>query len=274
MGTLGALLVPALGGYLFLARFNATRDLIRRESGYHGVFRAGVVGLLLFGLGRLAVVGAATADEWLAPLLWYEPLTASWKTVFPMTYSGTAAFSVIAGWTLPYLLNPFVNRLEARRRSALETDDHIGLVVDEALTRNRPIQISLASRRIYIGFPLIRAFQARDDEGDLVIVPLWSGYRDEHTLRLRRTVNYAPVIRSELKNGKGLTDFRIAVPMAAIQSARPYDRNTYRALRLERRRRAVIRGAVAEAPVVCECKGSGAVPHRTLAEQRQRAQPA
>ena len=26
------MLVPALGGYLFLARFNATRDLIRREN--------------------------------------------------------------------------------------------------------------------------------------------------------------------------------------------------------------------------------------------------
>ena len=113
-------------------------------------------------------------------------------------------------------------------------------MVDEALTLNRPVEITLTSRKIYIGFPLRRTFQARDHAGDLVLVPLSSGYRDKDTLALKRTINYAPVISRQLEKGKRLTDFRIAVPMAEIQSARLFDRATYRDFQLERRRRAVI----------------------------------
>ncbi len=33
MGSLGLLLIPAVGGYLFLIRFNGTRDRVGRQSG-------------------------------------------------------------------------------------------------------------------------------------------------------------------------------------------------------------------------------------------------
>ncbi len=55
MGSLG-LLIPALGGYLFLVRFNGTRDRIGRQSGYHVVFKAALIGVALFAVARLLVV--------------------------------------------------------------------------------------------------------------------------------------------------------------------------------------------------------------------------
>ena len=219
MGSLGLLLVPAFGGYLFVARFNATRDRLKREHGYHVVFRAGVAGVVLFGAGRVIVICVDYLCPGLGPL---------WKAAFPMDYSGTATLALIVGWSLPYLLNPFVNRLEARRRSAVQSGDHIGVVVDQALTKRHPVQISLTGRKAYIGLPLARTFHARDDGGDLVLVPFWSGYRDRETQELKRTTNYVPVIRRHLKKAKkSLADFRIAIPMAEIQSVRPFDSVTY-----------------------------------------------
>ena len=55
---LGVLLVPALAGYLFLNWFNGTRHSLPRETGYHVVFPAAIVGVFLFFIARLCVLFA------------------------------------------------------------------------------------------------------------------------------------------------------------------------------------------------------------------------
>ena len=105
MGSLGPLLIlPALGGYLFLTRCNATRDSIQVATGYHVIFRSAVSGILLFALCRPLVL--------LVQCLLPE-ISALWWSLFNIAYSGTAAFTVALGYIFPLLVNPFINRMEA-----------------------------------------------------------------------------------------------------------------------------------------------------------------
>ena len=214
---LGLLLIPALGGYLFITRFNGTRDRATSAGGYHVVFRSAVAGAVLFAMSHLLAVFI----EWFMP-----QVVRLWQVAFPIEYSGTAVASVMLGWGLPLAVNPFVNRLDARRQTALESGDHIGLVVDEAIENAKFIEVSLSSGKCYVGVPLARTFLARAD-GDLVLIPIFSGHRDNGTRELKLTVNYAPVLRSELRRNTALEDFRVAVPTRKVLSARIFDLDAF-----------------------------------------------
>ena len=216
MGGLGPLLLlPALGGYLFLVRCNATRDSIQVTTGYHVVFQSAVAGIFLFAFCRPLAL--------LLRCMLPEEIVALWHSVFPIAYAGTAALTVGVGWISPFLVNPFVNRMEARRRTAERTSDHVGLIIDRALTRNRLVQVSLNDRKIYTGRPLHRPFNARSHDGDLDLIPVWSSHRDVDTLEPQAPTNYAPIIQKALRDGKPLSDFSVAIPLATVQSVRIFD---------------------------------------------------
>ena len=126
-------------------------------------------------------------------------------------------------WFLGPCVNPFVNRMEARRRTAERTSDHVGLLIDRALTSNQLVQVSLNDRKIYTGRPLHRPFSARSHDGDLDLIPVWSGHRDVDTLEPQAPTNYAPIIQEALRVGKPLSDFSVAIPLATAQSVRIFD---------------------------------------------------
>ena len=230
MGGLGLLLVPALGGYLFLIYFNGTRDRIGRQSGYHVVLKAAVAGAVLFAVARFGVMFlnewmSSPEGGWLA--LQAQRLTRLWKAAIDVEYSGTAALSVLIGWLSPFVANLAVNRLRVRRKIAQDVGDHIGLIVDQALRRST-IEVTLASGKVYVGMPFARTFVARGQDGDLVLVPLFSGYRDKDTQEFTPTVNYASVLAPMRAKGElDVLEFRIALPVGGIATARPFDLVTY-----------------------------------------------
>ena len=222
---LGILLIPALGGYLFVTGFNGTRDRLTRESGYHVVFRSAVVGIVLFVIGRVLVV---VVDHVLPQDASLRQAATLWRTAFPIEYSTAAVAGFLLGWLSPFVLNLSSDRTNARRRAAEESGDHIGLLVDQAMETGRIIEISLDGGKSYVGVPLSRTFLARKDDGDLVVVPFASGYRDKDSRELKLTVNYAPVLRTQLKNHDfEPEDFRVAIPMREVASARLFDPKAY-----------------------------------------------
>ncbi len=56
-----------------------------------------------------------------------------------------------------------------------------------------PLQISLESRKVYIGFVKSVDF-AEMKAGDVTMLPLYSGYRDQNTQELTITTSYEPLI--------------------------------------------------------------------------------
>ena len=136
---LGVLLVPALAGYLFLNWFNGTRYSLPRETGYHVVFRAAIVGVFLFFIARLCVL--------LANIL-IPQIGQSWKTVVPLDYSGTAAATIVLAALLPLVLNQFprYDRFQAQQKAAVAAGDQISLIIDQAILQGRFVELSPDNR--------------------------------------------------------------------------------------------------------------------------------
>ncbi|MCP4663143.1 MAG: hypothetical protein GY856_47740 [bacterium] len=58
----GLLLIPLIGGFLFLELCNWTRFLFRSQQGYRVFLSAAATGMGLLGLSRLVVVASALLD--------------------------------------------------------------------------------------------------------------------------------------------------------------------------------------------------------------------
>lgn len=214
---LGLLLVPALAGYLFLRWFNGTRYALPRETGYHVVFQSAIAGVILFFLARVMVV---LADR-LAPAMgeW-------WGAVVPLDYSGTAAGTFVLAVLVPLVLNrlPRFHRSDARQRAAEGAGDQISLIIDRAMLRGSLVELSLSSGKSYVGSPIQGTFGHRDS-GDVALVLVASGYRDESTRELVMTTNYAPVIDEWIDRPLG--DLTVAFPMRDVVSVRLFNQELY-----------------------------------------------
>lgn len=173
--------------------------------------------MLLFFIARLFVV---LADA-LAPAIGQ-----SWKEIVPLDYSGTAAITVILATLVPLILNllPRFEQFEAQRKAAVAAADQISLIIDQAMLESRFVEVSLASGQSYVGSPIQGTFGHRDD-GDVAIIPVASGYRDNETQALVMTTNYAPAINS--LPGSKLGSLKVAFPMRDIVSARLFDHALY-----------------------------------------------
>ncbi|MDE0062961.1 MAG: hypothetical protein OXU72_09250 [Gammaproteobacteria bacterium] len=93
------------------------------------------------------------------------------------------------------------------------------------MMEGRFVELSLASGKSYVGSPIQGTFGHRDG-GDVALIPLASGYRDNDSRDLVMTTNYAPAIEDQLSD-LALDDFKVAFPMRDIVSARLFDQELY-----------------------------------------------
>ena len=96
--------------------------------------------------------------------------------------------------------------------------DMISVLVNYSIDEDRFIEVTLRSRKSYIGLALETNIGEYED-GDLVIVPIASGYRDVDTNELLITTNHSSVFRDA---GLSLSDSAIVVPPGEVVSARTF----------------------------------------------------
>jgi hypothetical protein len=83
-----------------------------------------------------------------------------------------------------------------------------------------------------VGF-VVQTFDPAYDRKHLTLLPTVSGFRQAETHRLTFTTDYTRVYQElisedESRLVKGVRDFEIVVPVAAIQSASSFDWDMYR----------------------------------------------
>ena len=223
---IGVLWIPALAGYLFLTRFNGTRFTLLRSTGYQFVLRAAVAGIVLYVI--------ATSIAYVGDLM-CPGISRWWTQVFPVEYSGTAAISFVIGLTLPSILNrlQYYDKFKAQRDAAFEDGDQIGLLVDQAIQEKEFIELTLSSSKSYVGMPVHGTFGFRET-GDVLVIPIFSGYRHTKTQELTLTTNYGEVVLALIEKepselpGQVLKRFSVAVPIRDIVSVRIFDLEVYR----------------------------------------------
>ena len=92
----------------------------------------------------------------------------------------------------------------------------------EAIEKVSLVEISLRSRKSYIGFVSESGVGIGGDT-DVILVPVWSGFRDRYTQDLEIITDYNPILDEYVDSESpqlSYEDFRIVIPIAEIVSAR------------------------------------------------------
>lgn len=218
--SLGSFIIPILSGYWFLTHLNYTKYRILRESSYHVVFRSAITGGLLL-ISSHAIL---LASEYFFQFNFYESLELS----SPIEISVALILTAVLAFAIPISLNSVYSADKATRKAAKRNGDFIELLIDESVNRKIPVHFSLRSGKSYIGYVIESQFAWQDDS-DVALIPIASGYRDKDTKKLVITTNYSSIINevSTEDEDREIYDFRLVIPMSEIVSAGFFDEDVY-----------------------------------------------
>src|SRR5258705_3408752 len=173
------LLLPLLGGYLFLRWWNPTR--------YHAL-RADKERLLLMAAlpGLASLVIAFIMVEGIGPLLpcseWpkFPCIPAWWKNHVPFDYLGTALVAFFLSATICHALNLFCKRETAINKVIEKDRVAFEILLKKAQDEAKTVAVTMTSGKIYIGF-VTHLFNPALPTRFIQILTTKSGYRDEKT---------------------------------------------------------------------------------------------
>lgn len=214
------LLLPLLGGYIFITNWNRTRFNAKRHTGERLLFEAATAGLL-FLLVAFVLVHLVTAAD--------PALHDRWAREVPFPYAGTSLLAFLLGAVAWFPANWFFRRDREARRVIQEWGDHLEVLFDRAITENRQVSVTLKSGKVYIRF-VLENFDPAYDRKYITILPTASGYRSEADQELVLTTPYSNVylriMESERKD-ISISDFRVVIPVAEVMSANLFDWDAY-----------------------------------------------
>jgi hypothetical protein len=216
------LLLPLLGGYVFISYWNHTRFSARRYSGERLLFHAALAGVFLLVLSYTLVL--------LVSELWPN-LAATWHRWVPFKHSGTSLGALLLGATLWWPLNFVYQKKSELRRTISDWNDYLEELLTDALDSTRQVSITLHSGKVYVGF-VVRTFNPAYDRKYIVILPTMSGYRTATTRQLIFDTDYTRVYQALMEEDesrlvRGVNDFQIVVPVSQVVSANLFDWEAY-----------------------------------------------
>lgn len=219
-------LLPAIaGGYWFLSRSNLARFRFARLSGYHLVYASAFAGLIFYGVAHLLLL----------PVRIYFPGAVDvWDRHSPELLTATAQVSLLLAHVLYLLSNLCFSESTQAQAAAAASGSLIELTLEEALEGHCLVEVSLRSRKVYVGLPLSSGVGKLPDS-DISLVPVYSGYRREASMELLLTRDYRPVVTALVDayspSDLGLKDFRVVFSLSEVVSVRPFEDEVFDAFR-------------------------------------------
>ena len=224
---LGWLLVPAVPGYflqrvLYLFRFHALR-----ETGQHVVYRSTLTGIVLVFLAQLILHFASRCVPSLETYL---------RELFGFEFAPVAILSFILALAAWPILNLFTDLNSAIIRAAEQNGDLKGAFLTKAIATFKTVEVSLNTGKIYIG-KVMRSGIGIGRHYDLLITPLFSGYRNRETNELKITHFYYSDINNTIIETKKKDDkvkkkdwheLGIGISLSDVISVRFFDPTLYR----------------------------------------------
>lgn len=225
---LGTLIFPLLSGYWFLTHLNVTKYRILRDSGYHLLFRSAIAGCILFVVSQVIMhIGKYLIMRYVENF--DAHFFVNWKIWVPEEYFVALSITVVLALMLPFICNWFYGDVEAARNVAKQNGDGIESLIDRSFRRELPVELSLRSRKSYIGYVIESQF-TRQSGTDITLIPLASGYRAKYTCKLNITTYYSSIIQECISDEEldiDIDDFKIVIPMYEIVSARLFDEDVF-----------------------------------------------
>jgi len=209
------LLLPLLGGFLFIHIAHYFRFAAQRLDGYRLLIQTAIAGTCLAALARLievffGLVGGINIDY-------------IWGFVPSTPYLGTNAFALVLGPICAWLWNLFVDRERAKE---LEIERH-GNAFTKLLLRSQKekqlLSVTLDNRKWYVGW-ITESPNLDPQEIYFRLLPYRSGYRDYDNLNPVATTYYEGALREEAFDPK---DLIITLPLKDVKTANLFNEDLY-----------------------------------------------
>lgn len=216
------LLLPLLGGYLFVTQFKLSRYFARRHTRERLIFLAAIAGAVLFGLGRLVAL----------TLVSVLPSLYDMKSSFAdVPYLGTAILAFLGGAILWMPANRLVTTEKEIRWIMRYGEDQLQHLLYEAQKSDRMVSVTLESGKVYIGFVTGVPLNMVSADSYIQIGPNMSGYRDQETKKLVITTFYEEVMLQLREENRPPwleeDDFKKVIPVRCIEVAGFFDPEAY-----------------------------------------------
>jgi hypothetical protein len=228
MLSLNTILIPVLGGFLFVKYSYLTRFRSIRDNGYVILFKSAVIGIFFYGLSYI-IWRAAILDEnanpaipewihFLHDFLGYPELV---PAIFSLFLMGFNVFTV----------NYVLDKDEMKKRVIKQDDYAFEVTILNAYLNKKYILVSLDNGKVYVGKVTDTYFRVNDEIRSILLSPFFSGYRKPDDLTLQLTTYYGhiyrQIIRQPEKFDVKISDFSVAIRYDHIISVSPFDPNTY-----------------------------------------------
>lgn len=232
MLSLDVILIPILGGFLFVKYSFLTSFRSVRDNGYVILFKSAVVGLFFYGFSFI-LWRAMILDEYANPLIpeWLESLHKffGYPELIPALFS--LIFTGIAICTVNYILD----KDQMKKRVIRQDDDAFEITLLQSFERESEILVTLDNRKVYVGKVTDTYFRINDEIRSVLINPLTSGYRDPNDFNIHFTTYYGQIYQKIIENPEEfdvkVSDFSVAIRYDKIVSVSPFDPKSYKKFR-------------------------------------------
>lgn len=188
------LLLPLLGGFVFVSQWYKTRFYALRADGYRLLFYSAVAGVALLLISSIF-------NLLLSFTRWYEPINKGWQRLAPFGYSGRAAGALFLGVVGFLLFNLVTDEDKNIDRVILKKQNPLEIMLRRAMGNQDLIAISTDNGKVYVGF-ITSNFNPAFPMEAIALMPTMSGYRTDETKEVVFTINYTETIdkiRDEVK---------------------------------------------------------------------------
>lgn len=217
------LLLPLLGGFIFISLCNRWKYATLRLDGYRLLIHASIAGVFLFAAAELLIFLLSSS---------LSSIDTLWHRIVPIKGSGTASLAFLLGLTCWWPFNFIFNPVRENERAAHDNGDPLELLLRKALRDTKPILLTVKNGKIYVGFVTHNSSPSVQVES-VKILPLASGYRNTENKRLLFTTDYYPIYDKLLEHHESVAhmntdDFEIVIPYREIESANLFDAQIYK----------------------------------------------
>lgn len=181
-------LLPLLGGFLFLRKWNLTKYHALRAEAERLLILASIVGLITLIIAFLLMRLSQYVPYW-------PEVTAWWNRQVPFEYLGTSLFAFALGALSPFALNRFARCSEDRAMDQMIEHDRIPFsrLLKKAFDENKTVSVTMSSGKVYVGF-VTHLLNPGLPTTFIEILPTKSGYRTQEEKTVTFTTFYTNVL--------------------------------------------------------------------------------
>jgi hypothetical protein len=220
------LLLPLLGGFLFISHWRRTKYHVLRIDGPRLLFYASCAGVLFLLLSIVIDMALRRVSA---------PLVTQWYALVGIEHTGKPFVAFLLGALGWYPLNRFLDDGKEAGRVIEEKGSPIERLLRRTMADATPVLIATKGGGIHVGYVTVNVNPALFVPS-LQMAPVMSGHRGDDT----KTIEFSTFYPDDGGDSGelGLSRFLMSLPLAEIASAQRFDAETY-AVYFEQRRQAL-----------------------------------